>query len=260
MDKQKRSTPIEPDLGSLLELQQFIADELGDNTDTIHLQRAFSPLTNGLGLESPPPETIRRESNTRFENHSIIEELVKIPVPERTQNRTQEIFEDAHPAEETIFGRESSRVTPPSLPIASGMKRGLACMLDQLFVVSLFAAILLFTVKARSGFDDIVYKNWSHFLSPLMIRFTVLEFCLVWMGYLAICLGLLERTFGMWVWGLKVQYATVDDDSQFIKKVMRIFWSFLLVAPIVTLPILWFRKNGRNLLDAFSSTTVYQLI
>src|SRR3954447_24705680 len=45
----------EPELSSLVDLQKFIADELGTSSTSPDFGRSFRPLTDGLGLESPDP-------------------------------------------------------------------------------------------------------------------------------------------------------------------------------------------------------------
>ncbi len=60
MDKENRQSEVDDILGAsdlmtLVELQKFLADELAGSVEsTEDFSRAFLPLTDGLGLESPP--------------------------------------------------------------------------------------------------------------------------------------------------------------------------------------------------------------
>jgi hypothetical protein len=66
-------------------------------------------------------------------------------------------------------------------------------------------------------------KDWVALTNPFYVRIAIFEFSVLWLTYLAVGIGIFDRTFGMWVWGLHVQYGANSQDSVFLKKVFRIF-------------------------------------
>lgn len=245
-----------PDSNSqpLQELQSFFGEmlELGATKP----KESFKPLTDGLGLESP--------------KRSVAPEVaVAVPVkkvePPKRQTSPQPA-PAAPPSYSSVVAPEPSVKRPPAIPVSSPpplpsvslIKRVSSVVLDQLFVQTLWAVALVITSNILSGFETgFSAEVFRSFSDPLFFRFAVLEFAALWLGYLAICLGTTNMTFGMWVWGIRISYGSKNDENYGLRKLMRIFWSFVFFAPIFPSILLIFRKNERNILDGLSGSNVY---
>lgn len=93
------------------------------------------------------------------------------------------------------------------------------------------------------------------------MQFAVLEFATIWVAYAVFCMGVLDMTFGMWVWGIRVGYMTQSKRTWILRKFLRTLFTFVFYAPILPVIFLVFvGKRGRNLLDALSGTVVYQSV
>ena len=151
----------------------------------------------------------------------------------------------------------SPTAPPPPVPQPSWFRRLLATLLDQAFILSVFFLTLLITASVLSKEPGTLFERLSGELSrPQFIRFAVLEYATLWLGYLAIGIGLLDSTFGMWVWGLRISYGT-DARPQGLRKWLRVLFCFLLEAPLVTSVVLALRLRGKNLIDWISKSHLY---
>ncbi len=130
--------------------------------------------------------------------------------------------------------------------------------MDQVFVQALWLIALVITSNIFSGFETGlsagVFRNLSE---PLFFRFAILEFAALWLGYLALSLGIFGMTFGMWVWGIRISYGDPRDENYGLRKLMRILWSFMFYAPVLPSLLLVFRKNDKNLVDALSGSNLF---
>lgn len=273
----------------LEDLKRFLADEIGEDAN---FDRAFSPLTDGLGLESPPR---KREVPTTIPNaaalHSPVQqplsprdvkkgvaavlsdveapkqpepkfEFTPAPIVERSMElqRGETVFEEKLPEPDAlkVSPDERTPATPPVLPRPGTFRRAMAAILDEVFVLTLFAMTLVATSNLLSaGATGSSAKVIEHLKEPAMLRMASMEFALIWMGYLFVFVGIFGRTFGMWVWNTRISFGNVADSGErAVKRIMRMFWTFVFFAPIVTLPLLWVRVRGRNLLDLLSGTSL----
>jgi uncharacterized RDD family membrane protein YckC len=147
------------------------------------------------------------------------------------------------------------------MPKASLWRRAFAAFVDEVFVLTLFSLALLMTLHLSTGMSaQLSGEPWSKLQDSQFLRFAALEFTTLWLGYFAIGLGLLDMTFGMWVWGLRVSFGRDSEDSKFLAKLLRIVGSFVFYAPVVPLILLTLRRKGRNVLDAISGTWVYRSV
>ncbi|MBI4402781.1 MAG: RDD family protein [Deltaproteobacteria bacterium] len=284
---EKDGSPESVALGAFRELKNLITEELGDAD---YSGQAFSPLTDGLGLESP-----RKKEVPKVEQSAVTEPVQAFPKPlavETVQAKgsvpTQQDAKKVPPSEDPVpvsppeakvvkpavakcglasvieppkcsSDGEKQPVAPPPVPRPSIIKRILAAIVDEFFVLTLLLLALSITMKLLSGAvpSAAVLKENSIVRNPEFLRFAVLEFTTLWLVYFSFCFGVLDMTFGMWVWGFRVGYGS-DDSSRFSKKTLRALWSFLFYAPMLPLAFLIFQRKGKNLLDGLSGTSVYQ--
>lgn len=309
----------ESDLMTLVELQQFLADEISGPESSGNFSRAFVPLTDGLGLQSPPrretaphvqgpvapptpppmrppaipipkprpePESFGRPSVDAFfgtdplppvieppPKPAPVKDPVKAPpAPKKEPPRKEAPRKLADAIEGPVPGEprpnldtplkhviEKPVPVPPPAPLARLPRRALSGLLDQVFVLTLFAASLVVTHAVLNGGQFVLSVDlFKEFVNPLFVRFAALEFATLWLAYLAISLGLADRTFGMWVWGTRVSYTVGSSDNRFLKRILRVFLSFVFFAPIAPMVLLVVSWKGRNLLDFLSRTAVYR--
>lgn len=289
--------PEESGLMSLVDLQKFLADELSEIDGESHFGRAFRPLTDGLGIGAPPPPKKpaaqppmpRRQPPARPvteprrpvrmpapDVHKIFEGFEEDPrvtpapftAPVRREPPPEPFLRPdpsaplprATPAPTPDSAAEAAvpKVQPPVLPQASFFRRLLAGILDQAFVLGVLSLVLLITSAVLSKEGGVLGKgllaNLNH---PAYLRFAFLGFATIWMGYLVLGVGVLDLTFGMWVWGLRINYAA-EGESPTLRKLMRILASFLLEALLIPAPLLGIRVNGRNLIDTLSGSYLYR--
>lgn len=239
----------------LQELQSFFGEmlELGATQP----KESFKPLTDGLGLESPkrsvPVEATVAPSPKKVEPPK--RPLSPLPAPTPAPSYSSVVAAEPTPPKRPPALPISS---PPPLPSVSLLKRISSVVLDQLFVQTLWAVALVITSNILSGFETgFSAEVFRSFSDPLFFRFAVLEFATLWLGYLALCLGITNMTFGMWVWGIRISYGNKTDENYGLRKLMRIFWSFVFFAPVLPSILLLFRKNERNILDGLSGSNVY---
>lgn len=270
----------ESELGGILELQELFAQELGEASDQLNLSRSFMPLTNGLGLESPkkkevPP--IAAKLSRKLVEVAATELGKTIEPPDVWEITRTRVLSDEKKAQagveaSTVAVEEAklksaiepnTSITPPPVPRTGLWRRGLAAFVDELFVLSCFSVILVITANlltnSKNYFSLAALANVHQ---PVFFRYALMEFSALWLSYFAICLGILDMTFGMWVWGIRVGYADQEGnvDSKTLKKMTRILLSFFFFAPMAPLILLFVRIRGKNLLDGLSKTHLYRTV
>lgn len=250
------------DLEGLAELQQYLTSVLPEEAAG-DFRQSFKPITDGLGLESPKRmEAIFTPPTTPVPAKPQVEAPKAAPLVSKPSVETPSRIAQALTAEsETKATEKISEVlkaAPPPLPRPGLFRRLSAVFLDQVFAITLWAIALVITANAMNGFETgFSARIVEDFANPTFVRFAALEFAGVWLAYLTICLGVLNLTFGMWVWGIRISYGPKEEEKYSLRKIMRIFWSFLFYAPIAPLLILAVRIHGRNLLDVLSGSSVY---
>ena len=232
----------------------------------------FVPLTNGLGLESPKRKetvTATTEPVQPVKQKYIFEpaDKYKYVSSEKSLAAVMEMGMEVEQVSsspevvshvEELFSESAKELIPPPLPQPSFFRRIMTPLIDELFVLMFWAIAVLITSNVLTGFSiGLSNKVFKEFSNPLFVRFAILEFATIWLAYFMVCLGIIDRTFGMWVWGLRVSYGTSTEGNYALRKMMRVIWSFIFYAPIVPLFLLLFRRRGRNLLDTLSGTNVY---
>lgn len=240
--------PTSSPKGSLKEYQAFLGEILGESAEE-HL-KAIRPLTSGLGLESPAKSTPSPEA---------IPQKPQAPSRRRTlEDKPIQRVPPPIPKPEPLTEEPQVTSPPPPLPSVSLIKRASSAFLDQVFVQALWLIALVITSNIFSGFETGlsagVFRNLSE---PLFFRFAILEFAALWLGYLALSLGIFGMTFGMWVWGIRISYGDPRDENYGLRKLMRILWSFMFYAPVLPSLLLVFRKNDKNLVDALSGSNLF---
>jgi len=242
MEKIKETQP------HLAELQQLISEELDFPDEPLGLRATLQPITNGLGLESPPKkEPALQAPAPRKEIIQILEEP-KIVEPSPAVKETLKPVPEETPEE------------PPPVPQPSFFRRLLAAVMDEIFIVSLWLLALTLTSNFLAGQSfGFSTQNLFNLQNPYFLQFALLEFVALWFCYLAVCIGAMDMTFGMWVWGVRVAYGDPTSPRS-TKKLMRILFSFLFYCPVIPLFLLLFRRKGRNLLDILSGTSVYRSV
>ncbi|MBI1861464.1 MAG: RDD family protein [Deltaproteobacteria bacterium] len=287
MQEKKQSADL------LRELQNLIAEELGQSpsqhtfeplTDGLGLtsprkadvSTPLPPITQDMRaplfddpaeLTPPPPPTPRAPIPSR-----PIEKMFTVPLPRM----------EVKPPPQPIAPAPTPKIEPESAPQPEPRKltlplpseappqkvarrepappgfarRFLAFVIDQVFVWTVWLFAVIVTLKAlmgQVGQSPLTVPSTGSFQDPIFLRFALMEFATIWLAYLAIGVGVVDMTFGMWVWGLRLRYFG-DDEVRFAKKALRVVMSFLFFAPIFPSLLLIFRRKGRNLLDLISGT------
>jgi uncharacterized RDD family membrane protein YckC len=244
-------------LETIKDFQAFLGELLEDEQEK--KLEGVRPITHGLGLESPlqkkavtePAASPKPKADVHTPRRVATPTPIATPTPVPPPIPKQELTSFISP-------ESTETMAPPPLPSVSLVKRAASLFLDQVFVQTLWVIALVITSNIFSGFEtglsSGVFKGFS---DPLFFRFAVLEFAAIWLGYLAISLGIFNMTFGMWVWGIRISYGNQKDENYGLRKLMRILWSFAFYAPIFPSLLLMFRKNERNLVDALSGSNLY---
>ncbi len=300
--KTKHVPPPTAQIQDLSELQEFLTEELVDQGTAY--RRAFIPLTEGLGLESPksvtPKIKLDQDKHEKLTSSKlplkseaspvhtleaqILQDVIepiqeqKTPPPLKSEvrvseNRLAEVmdppslpgqpqFFEAPPQPPKLEVASASEkypnTQPPPLPRPSVFKRLLAGVIDHVFVLLIWTAMIVLTSNLMNDFSSgFSIQILADFGQAKFQRMAVLEFAAAWFGYLGFCLLISKRTFGMWVWSIGVSYGDKLEENYTMRKAMRIFWTFLFSAPIVPSLFLIVHKNGRNILDVLSGTNVY---
>jgi uncharacterized RDD family membrane protein YckC len=257
----------EMDLVSLLELREFIATELDPIGSHNQLDRALKPLTDGLGLDSPmisstkpAPEAPPRSAIAP----QVYEEPAPTPPPVPTAPREKVLADiiSSESANEVVYSDDQLEpVPPPPLPgQATFFRRMMAGLLDEVFAISLFLIAFGVTLRTLNNGAGITLESIRSVESSILIQFAILEYSMIWLAYFTIGVGVLDSTFGMWVWGLRLNYPQERLGGVILRKGLRIVFSLLFFAPIAPVLLLAFRSKGRNLLDLLSGMTVYRTL
>lgn len=268
------------------DLQKMITEELGEMADP-NFKKAFRPLTGGLGLEPPKKEDVffenagEQEQDIPEEGINPLPEMVKMAKAATPEKKTKpakvkppdkkfnlsDALSQAKAANHQMKPREipadsSPKEIPPVMPRPSVFRRILAAIIDEIFVVTLWLVAMVITLRLLTGsFVGLAATNITVVGDPQFIRFAILEFVALWFAYFAVCIGLLDMTFGMWIWGIKVGYGGDVDAATLGKKLKRTLLSFIFYAPVVPLAALVVvGHQGKNLLDILSGTTVYKTV
>lgn len=271
-------------LVALLELRELLASELDRAEGPDPVQRAFQPITDGLGLESPrrqmpltPPKVMKPTPPPPVATKLIVDDALLEQLPEppafpdklRAKERREKVPPTpVRPVESSLANAfatgelesefPETRTTPPPVPQPSVIRRALAAVIDEVFVLSLCFLALVLTLNLLRSASAPGASTLQQVQNPLFIRFAILEFATLWISYFAIGIGVLDMTFGMWVWGMRVTYGRENTDSVLIKKLLRVVLSFFFYAPIAPLILLAVQRKGKNLLDWLSGTTLYR--
>jgi uncharacterized RDD family membrane protein YckC len=268
------------------DLKRFLAEEVGEDGN---FDRAFSALTDGLGLESPvkrrdvpsaipnlanaipaglptpSPRDVKKGVAAVLNDNEPPKppepkfEFAPAPIVERSLSTISEEFveETQEPRNTREEKAERTKASPPELPRPGIFRRTMAAILDEVLVLTLFAVTLVVTSNILSaGATGGSAKVLEHLREPELMRFASLEFALVWIAYLFITVGVFGRTFGMWAWNIRINFGDGTSGDRALKKIMRVFWSFFFFAPVAPLVLLWVRIKGKNLLDALSGTAL----
>lgn len=290
-DTNDKTPDSQNDLVALLELRDFLATELDPIGTQNQVDRALKPLTDGLGLESPKdaltnpqvtPASVQVTTATdgakeKFETPKVVQgrsaysPAVSDDRPTVVENKEKglaEVFETYQAPESgsstSTLAEETDPdllpVAPPPLPKASFVRRFFAGLLDEVFILSLFVLAFGLTLKMLTGGSAVTLETVRGIDNNTVLRFALLEYATLWLAYFAIGVGVLDSTFGMWVWGLRLSYPKDRIGAVVWRKGIRIIASFLFYAPILPVLLLGFRFRGRNLLDLLSGTTLYRTL
>src|SRR5262249_15889813 len=122
---------------------------------------------------------------------------------------------------------------PPPVPRVSLMRRLLAAVVDQVFVLCVWLVALVITANLfSSGEGFSVFPSIAAQMNnPIFQRFGMLEFAGLWLAYFILWIGLLEMTFGMWVWGIRISFGQHPSEPKALGKFLRIVASFVFYAP-----------------------------
>lgn len=289
MDQKKGTEEV------ISELKKIIEEELGELDKWDDYAQAFQPLTDGLGLESPrkketvfSPPPAAQAAPAPSASEEKLEQVKRIQ--EKVLEIRARVDKDADQPEQVVLSPESAavppatfaavmqeppakeatplevpealRILPPPGKSPSIFRRTCAALIDQAFVLTLLAIALLITLKIQTGTFTGEGTAFETMLEePKFIRYAVLEFTAIWLAYLMFCIGVLDMTFGMWVWGIRVGYMTKSKRTWVVRKVLRTVLSFVFYAPVLPLVFLMIAgKRGRTLLEALSGTMVYQSV
>jgi uncharacterized RDD family membrane protein YckC len=238
-------------MGALLELRDMIASELDEPALTRDTsQRIFRPLTDGLGLESPKGE-LKASKKIEVTVHKEEPKVMSQPKERETFSSMMKETPEKAVADEL----------PPPLPSASPLRKLMAIIVDQIFVgacciVALAVVLRLFSASV----SEFGIGNLKDSGSLNLLAIAVAGYLGLWFAYLATCLGLLEMTFGMWVWGLRVTYGNKKEEGAFLKKTARVILSTFFYSTLAPVALLLFQKKNRNLIDVLSASQVYRTV
>lgn len=244
------------------EIFKDLGEDIPKVSDILNAQKATqskatgeAPATSGVPvsaiLESMVPKAIGHEAN--------LKSVISPEVTETKRPTKKEVpFLEPVATENSAEVKGQKNIQPPKLPTVNATKRLLSFIVDQIFVLTLWALAIVITSNLQNGFSTgFTMAVLNDFSNPVFQRFAILEFSAIWLTYLAISVGILDLTFGLWVWGLRVSYGSPSDSQYWMRKMMRVIWSFFFLAPIVPSFLLMFRRKGRNLLDVLSGTNLY---
>lgn len=248
------------DLTTLVDLQKFLAEELTEGAQKgVDFTRAFTPLTDGLGIHGsakPQPTGAQKAGAPAYVPPAprVTEFRSVQPLVEKKKSSARMIVDsdyEGQMAAQAYASEFEMTSPPPPVPLPGAGRRFFAGVVDQCFV---FAATLLTLAITSNAMAD-SHRFLNGFSNPAFVRSAMLEYAMIWLGYLVLSLGVLEMTFGMWVWGLRVSYGDVGRGW---KKVARIVMGMFIYPWIAPAVLLLFQKDGQHLIDAFSQSQVYR--
>ncbi len=264
LDNTHINTPTSPNPRAFADLKKLVEEELGQSEQWDNFEAVFQPVTEGLGLESPA-----KAIQAAQEAEEAREELKKEHQVARIQQKAAALHARVEVPDESVEEILSDKDVPPQLEILpppgrspSIWRRVFAGIIDQAFVGTLWLIAMVITLKVMTGsFVGSAETQGVLIGEERFLQFAVLEFAAVWLAYLIFCIGLLDMTFGMWVWGIRVGYMTKSRSNWILKKFLRTAFTFIFYAPVLPLVLLIFKgKRQRNLLDTLSGTVVYQSV
>lgn len=143
---------------------------------------------------------------------------------------------------------------PPPLPRASLVRRAMSAIMDQVFVWTLAILSVVFVTNVLSS-DSTLFsaKMVKELAQPAFVKYIVAGFAALWLAYLTLTIGILEATFGMWIWGMKIHYGS---EQRFTKKFARVGLSLLCQVAILPGLLMVFQRDGKNLIDRLSGSQV----
>lgn len=252
------------DLTTLVDLQKFLADELIQGADKgVDLSRAFTPLSDGLGIQCGPVRTQASPAGaTKAGTPTFSPPLppMEAKEPEIARQPKRLIIDDSVESDTTAdsFRDDFALATPPPPVPAPGIfRRVFSGLVDQSFVLLAWGLLLAITSNALSGGSGDLVSRFSHLMgNPAFVRSAMLEFGVIWLGYLAFSIGVLEMTFGMWVWGLRFSFG---QEGRVWKKIARVVLSLFFYPLIAPTLLLVFRKDGHHLIDALTQSYSYRV-
>jgi len=284
-----------PEAALFADLKRVILEELDESDRPAELNKAFHPLTDGLGLDSPrkPPQFPPVPSRERktiplmvpavpeepseasetsekappkpkldYVTFSDLKSVAPPPIPaEEKESERKKFAQVMEPIQKEDTSALAQSEPPPLLPRVKGYRRMLAALMDQVFVLTFWLLAVAITLKTLTGSAFGLPEGVPSILeSPLFLKFALMEFFTIWLCYFVISIGVLDTTFGMWVWGIRVNYRTGSRVPSFVRKMVRATLSFLFYAPVAPLLLLSIvGRRGRNLLDTLSGSSVYQV-
>lgn len=259
--EEKITTPNSEIEGLFDDLEKLVQEELGSFSGNSTLRNVFRPLTTGLGLH--PPQKLKKDFEAPLHSATPPKKVAPPESPKKAPSAVSQVLGAVQNAPQTppplpMQAEVSVKNLPPALPQATVFRRILAGFLDIFFVFTLWGLALATTLKFLTGsFLGVAENHITMLQNPQFLRFAVLEFFALWLSYLALGIGTMDMTFGMWIWGLRVSYG--KNTSTLSKKFRRVVFSFLFYAlGIPLLLLLWVGRKGRNLLDILSGTQLYR--
>ena len=194
-----------PELMTLAELQQFLISELKKVDGDSSPQRALAPLTDGLGLQSPAK--FKDDYQPLFQ--SLSQTAIPKAIPKTRRPDVSELLgfiDEPKPVkilkteqpEAAIEKKVILKSVPPALPLPTLFQRVQSAVIDQAFVLSCWAVVLVITAQFFVPDDrSLLIHLLSNFSNPVFFRLSLVEYGLVWFFYLAATIAFAEKTFGM---------------------------------------------------------------
>jgi len=209
-----------------------------------------APLIPERPRFEPKPEPIPEPPRQTYRAPVPVEKIEQPTYIEREKRTETKIAAALEP---------DTALQPPPVPQATFLRRLLAGIVDQLFVLCLLGIVLVITSTVLSKEGGVLSKGlMANLQHPAYLRFAILGFATLWMSYLVLGVGVLDMTIGMWAWGLRINYPTGEGDSRFARKLMRIISSFFLEALVLPSVLLAIRVKGKNLVDMLSGSYLYR--
>jgi hypothetical protein len=177
-------------------------------------------------------------------------EVKKILVEEKAPEPVAKEIPLREVAPRTIISAEASALAPEWRRLAAGL-------IDVMFVQTLWMMAVVLTANAFTGFTVGISPDiLPLFLKPVFFRLVMGEYFALWAAYAVVALGVLNRTCGMWVWDIKVDYGSVSFAGLIAKRSLRVLTSFLAFSLILPLPFLLIVRRRKNFIDVISQSSV----